>query len=150
MLIPSNARPAAPSPTANTPSVAPSEPRSLRVDNPPTCRDGVGVRPIALCVAIRQPRGPGALSGWLRRARDLRDLVREVDLAVVLGTIADRVTGVGDGPEAVGVAADPVDDEERDAVLVADRFRLHHPDRLLDLVASREIGAERPMHRGDV
>src|SRR5437773_9467869 len=29
MLTPSNARPAAPSPTANTPSVAPSDPRSL-------------------------------------------------------------------------------------------------------------------------
>ena len=48
------------------------------------------------------------------------------------------------------VAADPVDDQERHAVLVGDVGRLDHPDRLLHLVAPREIGAERPMHHLDV
>src|SRR5207249_1299486 len=58
--------------------------------------------------------------------------------------------GAGQAPEAVCVAADPVDDQERYAVLVLDVGRLHHADRLLDLIAPREIGAERPMHHLDV
>src|SRR5262249_10425612 len=56
----------------------------------------------------------------------------------------------GDTPEPVRVAADAVDDQERHAVLVLDPFRLHHANRLLDLVASREIRTEGAMHGGDV
>src|SRR5262245_1235313 len=83
-------------------------------------------------------------------AGESRDLVGEVDLAVVLGNVADLGPRVGDAPEAVGVAADAVHDQEGHAVLVGDVFRLHHADGLLDLISPREIGAEGAMHDLDV
>src|SRR5438045_8672231 len=82
--------------------------------------------------------------------RDGGDLVGEVHLAVVLRTVADLAPGAGQAPEPVGVAADAVDDEERDAIGVRDVLRLHHPDSLLRLIARREIRAEGSMHRRDI
>src|SRR5262249_51196692 len=84
------------------------------------------------------PSSSGALNaarsvGEMCRPSDGRDLVREVHLAVVLGGIAERPPRAGEAPEAVRVAADAVDDQERDAVLVDDARRLDHSDRLLNL-----------------
>src|SRR5882724_11709748 len=78
------------------------------------------------------------------------DLVREVDLAVVLGLVADLRARVGNAPEAMRVAADAVDDEEGHPVLVGNVLRLDHADGLLHLVALREIGAEAPVHHLEV
>src|SRR5215510_13105572 len=77
---------------------------------------------------------------------DTGDLVGEVDLAVIGWLVAYGLAGVGDAPEAVGVAADAVDDEEGDVVGVFDALGLDHLDGLLDLVAAREVGPERAVH----
>src|SRR5215831_15607048 len=92
----------------------------------------------------------GRPSRLRRAARDGRDLVGEVHLAVVLRLVADLRLRAGQAPEAVRVAADPVDDQERDAVVVLDVLGLDHADGLLDLVAPREVRAERPVHHLDV
>ncbi len=56
--------------------------------------------------------------GLLRHAADnAGDLVGEADLAVVFGRVTDLLEGVGQAPEAVGVAADAVDHQEWDPVL---------------------------------
>src|SRR5262245_45637623 len=52
--------------------------------------------------------------------RNPRDLLGEVDLAVVLRRIADHAARVGDAPEVVGVAAHAVEHLERHAMLVGD------------------------------
>src|SRR5206468_5294033 len=82
--------------------------------------------------------------------RDGGDRVGEVHLAVVLRLVTDLRLGAGQAPEAVRVAADPVDDQERNAVLVRDVRGLDHAYRLLNLIAPREIGTERPVHHFDV
>src|SRR5262245_41538357 len=109
-------------------------------------------RPMPLAAPVTSTRIVILLGGalFLGRARDGRDLIGEVDLAVVLGLVADLPLRAGQAPEPVRVAADAVDDQERDAVVVLDVFRLHHPDGLLGLVTRREVGAERTMHGGDV
>src|SRR6266403_1728483 len=89
-------------------------------------------------------------SASLGGTRDGGDLVGEVHLAVVLGPVAELAPGAGQAPEPVGVAADAVDDEERNTVVVRDVLGLHHPDGLLRLIARREIRAEGPMHRRDI
>src|SRR3989454_6205119 len=105
-------------------------------------------RPIPLPAPVTSTRM--VVSSLLGRAGDFGDPVGEVHLAVVLGRVADLAAGAGQAPEAVGVAADAVDDQEGDAVLVGDVERLHHLDGLLGLVARGEIGAERAVHDLDV
>src|SRR4029453_6498251 len=53
-----------------------------------------------------------------RPARDGGDGVGEVPLAVVLGLVADLRLGAGQAPEPMRVAAYPINDQERHAVLV--------------------------------
>src|SRR5215470_6367050 len=127
-----------------------SRPRDVSVTSAPSgcawispCRTSIRVS--SKCFG-RYTGDPSAL----RRPGDRGDFVGEVHLAVVVRDVADLLAGAGEAPEAVRVAADAVDDEEGNAVLVGDVLGLDHPDRLLDLVAPREVGAERPVHGLDV
>src|SRR5262249_33468108 len=71
-------------------------------------------------------------------------LVREADLAVVLGGVADHLLGAGDAPEAVAVAADAVEDLERGGGGGAVAGGVDRLDEGLRWVADAEGGAERP------
>src|SRR5438132_9533709 len=93
---------------------------------------------------------PAASPLFLRGAGDGGDLVGEVDLAVVFRRVADLLARVGDAPEAVGVAADAVDDEERHAVFVGDVLGLDHADRLLHLIPLGEIRTAAAVHHLDI
>ncbi len=86
----------------------------------------------------RRPRGADRCAEeWSLRpgAGQLGDPVGEADQAVVVRRVAALLEGVGQAPEAVGVAADAVDHQERDSVRILDEVLIDHADRLLVLVA---------------
>src|SRR5262249_13822242 len=105
---------------------------------------------VNVSLLVRQWGKRHRLTLWLCGTGDRRDLVGEVHLAVVLRGIADLLARVGEAPEAVRVAADALDDQERHPVLVGDGLGLDHSDRLLPLVPARQVGAERAVHPLDV
>src|SRR5262245_25362081 len=70
---------------------------------------------------LQMPSFPNCESSFLRNACtccDLRDLLGEVHLTVIVGRITDHAPGVCDRPEIMRVAANPIEDLERHAVLV--------------------------------
>src|SRR6266536_2269483 len=85
-----------------------------------------------------------------RRLHDVgADLVRVLDLRVVLGRIADHLAGVDDAPEFPGVARDAVEDLVRDAMLVLDVRRLNRFHDKLDQIALADVGTEVALEGGE-
>src|SRR2546425_674109 len=120
--------------------------------------------PISRSRSGKSPSDHGRMSTWstlasvivffgrlfFRRPSQCGDLVRKRHLAVVFGVVPEPLSSVGDAPEAVGVPADPIHDQERDPVFIGDVLRLDHADRLLHLITSGEVRAQSAVHTPDV